>query len=77
MRSCPPGLQGTLMMLVYGVYILSLRGSDVIGSAIYDLDPRVGFQWCVALTALVYTCILPVILLIPREVIATRDGEPG
>jgi len=74
-RSCPPGLQGTLMMLVYGVYTLSLRGSDVIGSILYELNPRVGFQMCVALTTLVYAAILPVILLIPREIIATRDGQ--
>ena len=32
MRSCPPGLQGTLMMLVDGVYVLSARGGDLLGS---------------------------------------------
>jgi len=34
MRSCPAGLQGTLMMLVDGVYILSARGGDVLGARI-------------------------------------------
>jgi hypothetical protein len=34
MLSCPAGLQGTLMMLVDGVYILSARGSDVLGDRI-------------------------------------------
>ena len=32
MRSCPPGLQGTLMMMVDGVNQLSYRGGDVLGS---------------------------------------------
>ena len=31
-RSCPPGLQGTLMMLVDGVFALSARGGDLLGS---------------------------------------------
>ena len=31
MRSCPPGLQGTLMMLVDGVYALAARGGDLLG----------------------------------------------
>jgi len=30
-RSCPPGLQGTLMMLVDGFLILSARGGDLLG----------------------------------------------
>ena len=31
MRSCPPGMQGTLMMLVDGVLALSSRGGDLLG----------------------------------------------
>ena len=31
MRSCPPGLQGTLMMMVDGVFVLSGRGGDLSG----------------------------------------------
>ncbi|MGD0143781.1 MAG: MFS transporter [Rhizomicrobium sp.] len=76
-RSCPPGLQGSLMMMVDGVYVLASRGSDVLGSAIYDADPKNGFLWCVIATTLVYAAILPVIFLIPRHVIANADGEPN
>ena len=74
-RSCPPGLQGTLMMLVEGVYYLAARGSYVLGSAIYDAFPRNGFYICVIATSLIYLAILPVIFLIPHHVIASRDGE--
>jgi MFS family permease len=74
-RSCPPGLQGTLMMLVDGVLILSSRGGDKLGSWIYDLSPKYGFLYCVIATTAVYAAILPVLLLIPKALIATTDGE--
>ena len=77
MRSCPPGLQGTLMMMVDGVFILAQRGSDVLGSAIFDADPKNGFLWCVVATTLMYAVTVPVILLIPRHVISNADGEPN
>jgi hypothetical protein len=75
MRSCPPGLQGTLMMLVDGVYALSARGGDLLGSAIYKSSPTNGFLYCVIATTAVYALILPLILLVPKKLIATADGE--
>ena len=75
MRSCPPGLQGTLMMLVDGVFYLAQRGGDLLGSKIYDGDPKNGFYFCVIATTIVYACILPLIFLVPRHIMATRDGE--
>ena len=77
MRSCPPGLQGTLMMAVDGVYQLSYRGGDLLGSWIYGSSPEHGFLYCVLVTTAVYALIFPLILLIPKEVIATRDGQPN
>ena len=78
MRSCPRGLQGSLMMLVEGVGLLSLRASDAFGSAVYDAHPRNGFLYCVVATTLVYALILPTLLLIPREVVAsTEEGAAG
>ena len=74
-RSCPPGLQGTLMMGVDAVLVISGRFGDRLGSAIYDADPRTGFVWCVVATTIVYALILPVIRLVPREIIVTADGE--
>ena len=75
MRSCPAGLQGTLMMLVDGVFYLAQRGGDLIGAKIYDGDPKNGFNFCVIATTIVYACILPAIFLVPKHLMATKDGE--
>ncbi|MGD0143526.1 MAG: MFS transporter [Rhizomicrobium sp.] len=77
MRSCPPGLQGALMMMVDGVYMLSSRAGDVLGVEIYNLSPTYGFLYCVLATTAVYALILPLILLVPRALIITADGEPN
>ena len=77
MRSCPAGLQGTLMMMVDGVLALSFRGGDLLGSHIYNSSPAHGFLYCVIATTVVYALILPLIPLVPRELIATADGQPN
>jgi MFS family permease len=77
MRSCPPGLQGSLMMMVEGVWFLASRASDVLGSAIYQADPKNGFLWCVIATTIMYAAMVPVILLVPKHVMDTADGEPN
>jgi|SRR5579872_1641251 len=76
-RSCPPGLQGTLMMLVGSVIMLALRGSDVLGSKIYASSPDRGFLYCVIVMTAVYALILLVIPFIPKQLIAAADGEPN
>jgi len=75
MRSCPPGLQGTLMMLVESGNLLSARGGDLLGSKIYGLSPTYGFVYCVIAITVVYALMLPVLLLIPKEILETADGE--
>ena len=72
-RSCPPRLQGT-MMLLFGasIYYLAVRFGDLLGTEIYD---RWGFYTAVWATIVVYALILPVILLVPRRLLATRDGQ--
>ena len=75
MRSCPPGLQGTLMMLVSAGIMLASRGSDLLGARLYASSPANGFFYCVIATCVVYTLILPVIPWIPKHLIATADGE--
>lgn len=77
MRSCPPGLQGTLMMLVDGVFVLSARGGDVLGSWIYKSSPTNGFLYCVIAITIVYALILPLILWVPKDLISTADGQPN
>ena len=75
MRSCPPGLQGSLMMLADSFFQLSYRGGDWIGARIYESSPTHGFLYCVIATSAVYTLILPVLLLVPKNLISTADGQ--
>jgi hypothetical protein len=79
MRSCPPGLQGSLMMLADSFFQLSYRGGDWIGAKIYDSSPTYGFLYCTLATAAVYALILPVLMLVPKDLISTPDGQvnPG
>lgn len=76
-RSCPPGLQGTFMMLVLALIALGFRGSDLLGSWIYASSPAHGFQYCIAAMIGVYTLILPIIALVPKALTARADGEPA
>jgi hypothetical protein len=52
-------------------------GGDLLGSKIYNHNPTNGFLYCVIATTLVYALILPLILLVPKELIATAEGEPN
>jgi len=73
-RSCPSRLQGT-MMLLFGtsIYYIAVRFGDLLGTEIYDHWG--GFFPAVWVTIFIYALILPVILLVPKRLIATRDGE--
>ena len=75
MRSCPPGLQGTLMMGVSGCNALGVRGGDLLGAYIYGRNPEHGIAIAAALTAFFYAGIVPLIRWVPREILATADGE--
>ena len=72
-RSAPRGSQGTMMMLFLAFYYLSVRFGDLLGTWIYDRHG--GFIPAVAVTIIIYALILPVILLVPRRLTATKDGE--
>ena len=75
MRSCPPGLQGALMMLVAGMYELAYRGGDFIGTKIYTSGAAHGFSYCVVAGTATSALMLAVLRLIPKELAATADGE--
>jgi predicted MFS family arabinose efflux permease len=75
LRSCPPGLQGSLMMLVAGGYELAYRAGDLVGARIYGSAATHGFLYCVVLATVTSALMLPVLRLIPRALIATADGE--
>ena len=76
-RACPPGLQGTLMMIIFSLYPLSSRFGDVFGSWIFGLSPTRGFQYCVVAITITYALMLPLIPFIPKELTATADGVPN
>lgn len=77
MRACPPGLQGTLMMIIAATFALSMRLGDVFGTWIYGLSPQHGFKYCVTAITLSYALILPVIPFLPKQITAAPDGEPN
>lgn len=73
-RSCPPGLQGTTLMMSVGLNWVASRFGDVLGTALYDYYG--GFAVCVIAITVVYALILPILLLVPKHLIATADGQP-
>jgi len=72
-RSCPRGLEGTVLMMSIGLYYIAGRFGDLLGTTLYDRFG--GFGICVAAITITYALILPMILLVPRGLIATPDGE--
>jgi hypothetical protein len=72
-RSAPAGLQGAMIMLFTAIYWISLRFGDLFGTWLYDQHG--GFITAVIATIVVYALILPLLLLVPRRLIATTDGE--
>ena len=72
-RSCPRGLQGTMIMLVATVFWVAGRFGDVWGTELYDHEG--GFVTAVIATTAVYALMLPVLLLAPRRLTATADGQ--
>ena len=72
-RSCPRGLQGTMLMMSGGLNVVVSRFGDVLGTTLYDYYG--GFAACVIAITIVYALILPCLLLIPKRLIATADGQ--
>jgi len=73
-RSCPRGLQGTMMMLaVTTTFFVAGRFGDLWGTDLYDHAG--GFVTAVLATTAVYALILPALLLVPRRLASTADGE--
>lgn len=72
-RSCPPGLQGAVMMMYWSLFYVATRFGDVLGTGLYDHFHN--FDVCVIAITVVYALILPVLLLVPRRLTATADGE--
>ena len=72
-RSCPQGLQGTTLMMSSSLFFIASRFGDVLGTNLYDHYG--GFSVCVIAITVVYALILPTLLLVPKRLIATADGQ--
>jgi len=70
-RSCPRGLEGTTLMLGNSLYFAVTRFGDLLGTSLYDHYG--GFDVCVLAITIVYALILPTLLLVPEQLIATAD----
>ena len=70
-RSCPPGLQATMLMLAVSLGDISVRAGDWLGANLSQLG---GFSTCVIAITIVYALILPTLLMIPRGLATQRDG---
>jgi hypothetical protein len=71
-RSCPPGLQGTTLMMSSSIYFAVSRFGDVLGTNLYEHYG--GFNICVVATTIVYSAILPALLLVPNKL---KDSPTG
>jgi hypothetical protein len=71
-RSCPKGLEGTLMMLSWSMYALAQNFSNLLGTNLYEHHG--GFVACVLATTFVYALVLPMLLFVPKSLIANPDG---
>lgn len=73
-RSAPRGLQGTMMLLVVTTtFFVASRFGDLWGTDLYD--HKGGFLIAVIATTVVYSLMLPVLLLVPKHLTATADGQ--
>jgi predicted MFS family arabinose efflux permease len=74
-RSCPRGLEGAMVMMSGGLYFVSTRIGDVVGTFLYDQIG--GFATCVFLMTATYTSIPFVLFLIPKDVLAGEENQLG
>jgi len=72
-RSCPKGLQGTTLMLSSSLFFVVSRVGDVFGTQLYEMYGS--FDVCVIAITVVYASILPALLLVPRDLVATADAR--
>jgi MFS family permease len=79
-RSCPKGLEGTIIMASNALYYLVSRAGDLLGTNIYEgihlgpINLPGGFGVCVIAITVVYAMIVPALWLVPKRLTATPDG---
>jgi hypothetical protein len=75
-RACPPGLHGALMLAVAGSNQLGWRAGDAFGTWIYTAAGGHGFLYASVGTAVTSAASPLFLLLTPKKMLITRDGEP-
>ncbi len=73
-RSCPPGLQGTVLMASTGLFAIDGQFGNLLGTALFEHFHD--FTVCVMAMTTTNFLILPALLLVPRHLTATADGQP-
>jgi hypothetical protein len=72
-RACPPRLQGTMMMLMWSMFWIPGRVGDLWGAWLYEKQG--GLTTAIWATTAVYALMVPTLLLAPKRLTATADGE--
>lgn len=72
-RSCPPGLQGTMLMTSTALSVIASRFGDVLGTFLYQEFG--GFTVCVVGITVIYALIFPALMLVPKDLVVTADGQ--
>ncbi len=72
-RSCPNGLQGTLLMMSASLVAIVSGLGNLLGTGLYDYFG--GFGVCVMSITVVYSLIVPILLLVPKRLTDTADGQ--
>ncbi len=60
-------------MMSGSLYFIASRFGDILGTHLYD--GYGGFTVCVLAITVVYALILPTLMLVPKPLIATADGQ--
>jgi len=72
-RCTPKGLEGATMMLWWAGYWIAYRFGDVLGAWVYGWPG--GFATAVWVTCAIYALTLPLLLLVPKSVMNSKDGD--
>ncbi|WP_394761859.1 hypothetical protein [Phenylobacterium sp.] len=71
-RSCPKGLEGTMMMLFLALFWISQRFGDLWGAHLYASAG--GYNLTLYVTIALYAAIPPMLFLVPKAIKAGKDA---